>query len=232
MEYLIGIDEVRRAASKRPASTRVERGERASPKSFVIGIDEVGRGALAGPVVVAALAVPKGRRFYREIRDSKALAPLAREELAKLIKNTGLVYAIARVYPRVIDRMNIARAANLAAERTLRRLFLDLGIEGSNASVYLDGGLYIRNKRYQQQQDFRIMTVVKGDQKFNAVKLASVVAKVTRDRYMVKLHKKFPKYGFDAHKGYGTKVHLEAIRKYGPSEVHRLTFVKKYHKMK
>jgi len=231
VEYLVGIDEVGRAASKR----------RASPKSFIIGIDEVGRGALAGPVVVAALAVPKGRRFHREIRDSKALAPLAREEFAKWIKNTGLTYAIARVYPCVIDRMNIARAANLAAYRALRRLSDNLNLTKSHfvrltgVSVYLDGGLYLKSKNYQnceRESGLRARTVVKGDRKFNSVKLASVVAKVNRDRYMVKLDKVYPRYGFRIHKGYGTKVHCKAIRKYGPSEVHRLTFVKKYLKMK
>ncbi|MEK9194630.1 MAG: ribonuclease HII, partial [Patescibacteria group bacterium] len=92
-----------------------------------------------------------------------------------------------------------------------------------NSKVYLDGGLYLNN--FPKPRTLKPKTLVKGDEKINAIKLASIAAKVTRDRYMVKLHKKYPRYRFNEHKGYGTKKHMRAIRKYGPSEVHRLTFV-------
>lgn len=200
---------------------------------YVIGIDEVGRGSLAGPVVVAALAVPKNWKSRRKIKDSKALTPLARKKLAGWIGDIGLSYAIARVYPNVIDRINIAKAANLAAHRAFSRLSKDLSLNGASvAAVYLDGGLYIKNKNHQEEYLLNARTVVRGDEKFNAVKLASVVAKVSRDRYMVKLGRTFPVYGFEIHKGYGTKMHRAAVRKHGVSAVHRLTFTRKIRSMK
>jgi len=202
---------------------------------YLIGIDEVGRGALAGPVVVAAFAVPVGRKFNFRVKDSKALTPIQREGLLKWIKKTGFVYSIARVCPNIIDKINISKAANLAAYRALKRLIKKLDIDNSHISVYLDGGLYLKNKDYQVSEiksGLKVKTVIRGDQKFNSVKLASVVAKVNRDHYMVKLHDSCPGYEFNIHKGYGTKAHIRAIRKYGLSDMHRLTFVKKYHKMK
>ena len=202
---------------------------------YVVGIDEVGRGSLAGPVVVAAVAAtlvagswylvagkPRGK-----LRDSKKLAPKRREEWFAYIKiHPQVSYAVARVYPRTIERINISRAANLAAARAYRRLMVKRGGHIASRRIYLDGGLYIgKNKHFPNAR-----TIVRGDEKFTAIKLASIVAKVSRDRLMTRLAKKHPQYGFEMHKGYGTEAHFAALRKHGPSEAHRLTFISEYHK--
>lgn len=191
---------------------------------FVIGIDEVGRGALAGPVVVAAALVPRGLRL-RDLKDSKKLSAKQREEWFGYCKNNSRIcFAVARVYPRGIERMNVSAAANLAAERAYRRLLKNAapGLRRARlAKVFLDGGLFIGNGL----QPKHAKTIVRGDEKIKAVAVASVVAKVSRDAFMKKLAKKHPGYRFDLHKGYGTKVHLAAILKNGPCEAHRLTFL-------
>ena len=214
--YTIGIDEVGLAASKR----------RASPNSYTIGIDEVGRGALAGPVVVAAVALPRG--FYPRskdlppLRDSKRLSHRQRVVWFNYLKESpNVFYASARVYQGPIDRINIARAANIAASRALDRVILNSDID--DFSILLDGSLYLGHKSHV---DFPARTITRGDEKFISIRLASIVAKVTRDAYMTKLRAKYPAYGFEVHKGYGTKRHIAKIRKYGPSDAHRLTYIK------
>lgn len=208
---------------------------------YIIGIDEVGRGCLAGPVVVTALAIPrnfkvKSINFKTELRDSKQLSEQQREQWFEYIKaQRGIFYCVVRVSPKIIDKINISAAANRAAHRAISRLHKlssDKCCYRNTCQmqrIYLDGGLYLRNKKYQTANYPQARTVVKGDEKFDAVKLASVVAKVMRDRYMKRLHKKYPQYSFGIHKGYGTKRHYAAIRKHGVSDTHRLTFLKKYH---
>jgi ribonuclease HII len=198
----------------------------------VIGIDEVGRGSLAGPVAVAAVCVPRGLRLINfklgKLRDSKKLTPKRREKWFEYFKNNpDINYALARVYPRQIEKRNITKAANLAALRAFGRLVSLIGRKASGCRVFLDGGLYLGSG---EQPKFA-KTVVRGDEKVKVIAAASIVAKVSRDRAMVRLSKKYPQYGFEIHKGYGTKKHRQAIKKYGPSEVHRLTFLKKYHKI-
>lgn len=194
--------------------------------SFVIGIDEVGRGALAGPVVVACvLANRKGQianRKLGKLRDSKKLTPKQREAWFEYFKgHPKIEYALARVYPRQIEKRNISRAANLAAKRAYKRL-LAWG-HGSRVmgQVYLDGGLFLGNGK----QPKNARTIVRGDEKIKAIAAASIVAKVTRDRAMVRLAKQYPRYGFEVHKGYGTRAHMRAIKRYGPAKAHRLTFL-------
>ncbi|MBM3257583.1 MAG: ribonuclease HII [Candidatus Liptonbacteria bacterium] len=216
-DFVIGIDEVGRAASKR-----------ASPH-YIIGIDEVGRGSLAGPVAVAAVAIPRELRIVNrelgKLRDSKKLTPLQRERWAAHVKaHPQIAFAVARVYPRGVERLNISRAANKAALKSLRKLLLNCELRIENCVIKLDGGLYLGDGK----QPENVKTVIKGDEKFNAVKLASIVAKVSRDRYMKKLHKKHPQYGFAVHKGYATRGHIAALKEHGISPVHRLTFLKKY----
>lgn len=210
---------------------------------YIIGIDEVGRGSLAGPVVVCAAAIPAGwrpvcsgvkvrNRFNsgRKIglRDSKKLSSRQREAWFKyLTKHPALRYSIARVYPRKIEKLNITNAANLAALKAFRKLTAVCGAKFKTCSVLLDGGLFLGNGGHFP----RAKTVVRGDEKFVAVKIASILAKVHRDWLMARLAKKYPVYGFEIHKGYGTKNHLAAIRKYGPSPVHRLTFIPKRYSM-
>jgi len=201
---------------------------------YTIGIDEVGRGPLAGPIVVAAVLIPRELRIIDnelgKLRDSKKLSPKQRKKWFEYIKNHPKIhYATARITPKVIDRINITNAANLAATRALARL-LATRDKRQIYRVLLDGGLYL-NKNTLMAIGYALnpKTTIKGDEKYNCIKFASIVAKVTRDKYMSGIsHKKYPKYGFDVHKGYGTKMHISALKKYGHSPLHRLTFIKKY----
>lgn len=215
--------------------------------AYIIGIDEVGRGSLAGPVVVAAAAVRQGfvirNKKLGKLKDSKKLTPRQREKWLEYFKSDpNIDYALARVYPRQIEKTNISAAANLAALRACIRLIANSKLQMSAAKIYLDGGLYLGNKRRIMQNkrgttQKKIMrqsalgprwsacTMVRGDEKIKAVAAASIIAKVSRDRVMVRLSKIYPHYGFEIHKGYGTKKHLAAIKKHGPDLVHRLTFI-------
>ena len=196
-------------------------------EKFIVGIDEVGRGALAGPVVVVAVLAtsnwllvtgkPKGK-----LKDSKKLTPKKREEWSGwFCSHPRLDYAISRVYPRQIEKRNIARAANVAAARAFGRLISNSQFPIANCRVFLDGGLYLGNG----EQPKNARTIVRGDEKIKAIAAASIIAKVSRDKGMVRLGKTYPQYGFEIHKGYGTKKHVAAIKKHGPSKVHRLTFL-------
>lgn len=198
-------------------------------KRFIIGIDEVGRGPLAGPVVIGAVIMPVGLKLGRkDLRDSKKLTEKARREWDQYVKaHPRLSYALARVAPATIDRKNISKAANLAAWRAFKKLSESFDLKPENCSVYLDGGLYLGDGRRR----LPAKTVVKGDEKVPAIALASIVAKVHRDNIMVQYAKKFPGYGFEVHKGYGTSMHRSALRRLGPSQAHRLTFLKKWNNM-
>ena len=214
--YTIGIDEVGHAASK----------GRASPSSYIIGIDEVGRGALAGPVVVAAVALPKGfsprRNNMPPLKDSKQLSHSQRTKWLNYVKSDPHVfYASARVYQGKIDKKNISRAANIAASKALQRLLDQSPVK--KFSVILDGSLYLYDANHKKLSS---RTIIRGDERFISIKLASIVAKITRDEYMTRLHKKYPEYEFGRHKGYGTKLHKSMIKKYGVRDTHRLTFIK------
>jgi ribonuclease HII len=196
---------------------------------WIIGIDEVGRGALAGPVMVAAALVPydffvapvQAGVHASIIKDSKKLSPKQREAWFLYFKESLAVdFAVARVYPRGIEKMNISRAANLAALRAYKRLIANGTLQIAH-KIFLDGGLFLG----RGAQPKNAKTIVKGDEKIPAVAIASIVAKVSRDHFMVRLAKKYPEYGFEAHKGYGTKKHYKALKKHGPCEAHRKTFL-------
>lgn len=194
---------------------------------WVIGIDEVGRGALAGPVVVAAAAMPAGRR--QGLKDSKQLSAAQRERWAKEFLNDPHVpFAVARVYPRGIEKMNISGAANRAALKAFSRLMRTHKIS-PRTPVFLDGGLFLGNKLAQKQKQKSATTVVKADETIPAVAAASIIAKVARDRFMTRLAKQYPEYGFEVNKGYGTAAHFRAIKKTGSCAAHRLTFLSKRH---
>ncbi len=187
---------------------------------YLIGIDEAGRGPLAGPVAVAGIRIKdKGQRIkiLRGIRDSKKLTAKQREKWFKILtSHPRLEWAVAQVWPKVIDRINIAQAANLGARRVCSRLSLGrprLSLE----QILLDGGLRL-------PRHFPHEAVIKGDEKIPVIAAASIIAKVTRDRTMRRLHKKYPQYGFDAHKGYGTESHRGAIKKFGRCGAHRKSF--------
>ena len=208
---------------------------------WIVGVDEVGRGALAGPVTVAAVMLAldgHGRIAYapfRSLKDSKKLSDAQKEFWAgEIARNAGVRFAIARVYPRGIERTNISAAANRAAWNAFLQLLKDQKLS-PRTSVFLDGGLYLCSKTRQQALAaggiVSAKTVIKADEKIPAVAAASIVAKVSRDAYMRRLAQQYPCYGFDVHKGYGTAGHFRAIKKHGPCDIHRLTFLKKGHKI-
>lgn len=188
---------------------------------YVIGVDEVGRGPLAGPVAVGAVMLPISyeRRLLRGIRDSKKLTPAAREAWyarAGAAADLGkLTFVIASVGAPTIDRCGIMGAIRTALKRVMRRL----SAEPEECLVLLDGGLRAPEQFIYQQ------TIIRGEDKVPAIALASVVAKVHRDRKMVCLSRQFPGYAFDEHKGYGTKKHKKAIQVLGPCELHRQSFL-------
>ena len=135
-------------------------------------------------------------------------------------------FSVARIYPLQIDRTNISKSANKAAFLAYHRL-LERNKAFKNHQVLLDGGLYLKNKK-ESGEVYSAKTIIKGDEKHLPIMIASIVAKVIRDRYMVRLAKEYPQYGFENHKGYGTREHRKALEKIGPSDVHRLTFIRKY----
>ena len=185
---------------------------------FLIGIDEAGRGPLAGPVVVAGVRIESGileyaHEVFNGIKDSKQLTPRQREEWYDRLTNHSIItWAVARISPGVIDRINIAKATNRGAYMVYKRLMC-----GNNCNVLLDGSLYL-------PRTIVFETIIKGDEKIPVISAASIIAKVTRDRIMTRLHKKYPAYGFDAHKGYGTRKHGMMIAVHGLSPIHRLSF--------
>ena len=188
----------------------------------IIGIDEAGRGPLAGPVAVGAACVPKGFdwKMIPGVNDSKKLSAKNREAIfmraRELQKEGKLEYSVSMVSAPVIDKIGIAPAVRLG----IKRCFNKLDKNPKTVSVKLDGLLYAPEEYLEQE------TITKGDQKEKIIGLASIMAKVTRDRYMVKIAKEYPKYSLEIHKGYGTKVHRGAISKYGLSKIHRAYFCK------
>jgi len=187
---------------------------------WIIGIDEVGRGPLAGPVVVAGVKINsklknQNAKFWKGIKDSKKLTPKQREEwFLVLTSNPQITWATAQVLPQTIDRINIARAADLGVRRVYRKLSTD---QNGRLRIVMDGGLKL--PQYIPHE-----VIIKGDERVPIIAAASIIAKVIRDRIMLQLHKKFPQYGFDRHKGYGTKLHRESIVMYGFTPVHRFSF--------
>lgn len=193
-------------------------------KKYFIGIDEAGRGPLAGPVAVGAFAIKskKTLKKFPNIKDSKQLSERQREEWFKLIKSLQkageLAYAVCFSSEVTIDEKGMTRAVSKATSRCLARLqkkaFCDPG-----ATVLLDG-LLRAPKHFLNQQ-----TIIGGDESEPLIALASICAKVLRDRKMTRISKKYPGYGFEIHKGYGTKMHINAIRKLGTTPIHRVSFL-------
>ena len=180
---------------------------------LICGVDEAGRGPLAGPVCAAAVILPPHVELPG-LNDSKKLTDKRRRELYPLIKETAIAYGIGFASHEEIDGINILQATYLAMERAIGQLSIDpdqLLIDGNRA------------------KDFGIptQTVVKGDSLSASIAAASVLAKVTRDDWMLKAAEAYPQYGFEIHKGYGTKAHYEALREFGSCPIHRKTFLKK-----
>lgn len=178
--------------------------------ALLCGIDEAGRGPLAGPVTAAAVILDPDRPIAG-LADSKKLSERKREALAPLIREQALAWAVARATVEEIDTLNILQATLLAMRRALEALAL------RPQRVQVDG-------LHCPQTDLPIEGVVKGDSKVAAISAASILAKTVRDAEMLALHAQFPQYGFDIHKGYPTAMHLAALQEHGASAVHRRSF--------
>lgn len=180
----------------------------------VCGIDEAGRGPLAGPVCAACVVLPRGA-VIEGVNDSKKLTEKKRDALYDVIKENALDYGIAFASEKEIDEINILQATFLAMRRAVEQLQTvqpDIALIDGNKTP----GLAIAER-----------SVIKGDAKSANIAAASILAKVTRDRYMLEMAQKYPEYCFEKHKGYGTKLHYEMIEKYGICDIHRKSFLKK-----
>lgn len=194
---------------------QIERSHFENGITCICGVDEAGRGPLAGPVCAAAVILPPDL-VIPGLDDSKKLTDKRRRELFPIIKEKAVAYGIAFATHEEIDEINILQATYLAMERAMGSLSVrpDLAlIDGNRAK---DFGLPVQ-------------TVVKGDSLSASIAAASILAKVTRDDYMEEMAKIYPQYGFDVHKGYGTKLHYDQIAQFGPSPIHRMTFLKKFY---
>ena len=180
------------------------------------GLDEAGRGPLAGPVVACAVVADR-RSVLPGIKDSKKLTPKKREEFYKiLIRHPGIEWGIGRVSEKVIDKINILEATKLAMKKAVINL-RNRGISCRPGFLILDGKMKLDLPIPQR-------SIVKADEKIFSCTAASIIAKVYRDNIMKKYHKKYPRYGFDRHKGYGTSFHLKMLKKYGRCDIHRKSF--------
>ena len=193
----------------------IEDGCYAEGFQVICGVDEAGRGPLAGPVCAAAVILPPHLEIPG-LTDSKKLTDKKRRELFPVIKEKAIAYGIGLASEKEIDEINILQATFLAMQRALDQL----GVKPDLALI--DGN---------REKDFGVpvKTVVKGDSLSMNIAAASVLAKVTRDDLMVELAEEYPQYGFEIHKGYGTKAHYAALTEHGPSPIHRRTFLKKFY---
>ena len=182
---------------------------------LICGVDEAGRGPLAGPVCAAAVILPRGIDI-EGLNDSKKLTEKKRDKLFDTICSEALSYGIAFAGVDEIEQMNILNAAMLAMNRAIDKLSV------KPALALIDG-----NRDSAIRMPSRC--IVKGDAKCADIAAASILAKVSRDRYMLQMAEKYPEYHFEKHKGYGTKLHYEALREYGPCEIHRPSFLRKMH---
>ena len=182
---------------------------------IVCGVDEAGRGPLAGPVCAAAVILPKDLEI-EGLNDSKKLSDKRRRALFEEITAQAVAYGIAFATEQEIDEINILQATFLAMRRAMEQLSVCPDIALIDGNRETDFGLPVR-------------TVVKGDSLSANIAAASILAKVTRDDFMLEQAKRYPEYGFDVHKGYGTRAHYAALREYGPCPIHRRTFLKKFY---
>lgn len=182
---------------------------------IICGVDEVGRGPLAGPVCAAAVILPKHLEIPG-LTDSKKLSDKRRRELFPEIQRQALAYGIGFASEKEIDEINILQATFLAMERALAQLSIPPELALIDGNREKDFGLPVK-------------TVIKGDSLSANIAAASILAKVSRDDLMLEMAREYPQYGFEVHKGYGTKAHYDALRMYGPCPIHRQTFLKKFY---
>lgn len=183
--------------------------------TLICGVDEAGRGPLAGPVYAAAVILPADFEI-EGLNDSKKLTETKREMLFPIIQQNAVAFGIASASEKEIDEMNILQATYLAMNRAIEAL----GV--APALCLIDG-----NRK--EGICHPAQTVIGGDAKCACIAAASILAKVSRDRFMLEMAEKYPEYGFAKHKGYGTKAHYAALREFGPSPIHRMSFLKKMH---
>lgn len=186
-----------------------------SGRSYIAGVDEVGRGPLAGPVVAAAVILPRDFDVLG-IDDSKKLSPKKREELFEVIKEKALAWSVGWVGPERIDEINILEATKEAMTQAVQGLSLQPD------HVLIDGNFTVRALALPQT------AIVKGDANSTSIAAASILAKVTRDRYMEEMDAVYPGYAFASNKGYGTKAHYDGLKAQGPTPIHRKTFISDY----
>ena len=193
----------------------IENGLYAQGYTAICGVDEAGRGPLAGPVCAGAVILPRGLEIPG-LNDSKKLTDKKRRELYPIIKEQAIAWGIGFASHEEIDELNILQATYLAMSRAIQAL------EGKADFALIDGN---------RAKDFGIplKTVVKGDSLSASIAAASVLAKVARDDIMLEMAKEYPEYGFEVHKGYGTKQHYEALRQHGHCPIHRMSFLKKFY---
>lgn len=188
---------------------------------YIVGIDEVGRGSVAGPVAVGIVVVPKDFdwKFFRGIKDSKKLSQKEREKWLKKVKvkkaEGKINFCVSMVGNEMIDKKGISFCIKRAISRSLN----SLNLKPNECRVLLDGGLKAPEEFIFQK------TVIKGDEKIKVISCASVLAKVRRDRFMKRMAEIYPEYGFEKHKGYGTKLHFSKIKKHGLTPIHRRSFL-------
>lgn len=183
--------------------------------SYICGVDEAGRGPLAGPVFAAAVILPLDFEIDG-INDSKKLSEKKREELFDIITEKALAYSVISVDNKTIDEINILAATMLAMKKAVESLSIKPDI------VFIDGNRL-------PELNVKSQYVIKGDATSANIAAASILAKVSRDRFMYKMAEKYPEYEFEKHKGYPTKLHYEKIHEFGPCDIHRITFLKKMH---
>lgn len=185
---------------------------------YIACIDEVGRGCLAGSVVTCAIVMPKGL-LIEGVNDSKKLTPKKREKLYDIILDKCIAFGIGEIDCKVIDEINIKNATKLAMLQAVENLKTKDGTKLRPNYLLIDAE--------HIDTDIPQLDIVKGDARCHGIAAASIIAKVTRDRQMIELDKKYPEYNFKNNKGYGTKDHVQALLKYGPIDIHRKTFLKK-----
>jgi ribonuclease HII len=204
---------------------------------YIVGIDEVGRGPIAGPVAVCAFIVNddflflsatgrtggKDEKNLPRLRDSKKLSKIQREKWFNFLKEQkekgNCDYTVSFVSSENIDKFGIAKCIQKALDKSLLDLLISSNLSPTTCNLFLDGGLHAPIEYVNQE------TIIRGDELHPVISMASIMAKVSRDRIMVAYAKKYPEYGFDSHVGYGTKSHYEAIKKHGQTPIHRKTFI-------
>ena len=189
-------------------------------KTLIIGVDEAGRGPLAGPVVAAAVVIKGYSSYLDEVNDSKKLTESKRERIFENILNdNNILYGVGIVNADIIDEINILQATYIAMKEAIENI---PNIDKERYLILVDGNREIKDCKYVQE------TIVKGDSKSLSIATASIIAKVTRDRIMKELDLKIPGYNFSKHKGYGTKEHYKLLRENGASNIHRKSFLKNF----